>query len=87
VGFFLNASIERQYEFVQRRWLNWGQFDGLDNEPDPITAGEGRDFTWQRRFGPRRYPDLPRFVTVCGGEYFFLPGITAVRFLGDRSTF
>jgi Dyp-type peroxidase family len=87
VGFFLNASIERQFEFVQRKWLNWGQFDGLDNESDPITGTDGRDFTWQRRTGPRRYPDLPRFVTVRGGDYFFLPSTTALRYLGDPSNF
>lgn len=87
VGLFLNASIERQFEFVQRRWMNWGQFDGLSNDPDPITGPDGRDFTWQRRTGPRRYPGLPRFVTVRGGEYFFLPSITAMRFLSDPSSF
>lgn len=87
VGLFLNASIERQFEFVQRKWLSWGQFDGLSNDPDPITGPDGRDFTLQRRTGPRRYTGLPRFVTVCGGEYFFLPSITAMRFLSDPSSF
>jgi hypothetical protein len=24
---------------------------------------------------------LPRFVTVKGGEYFFVPGVTALRLL------
>lgn len=67
-GLFLNASIERQFEFVQRKWLNWGQFDGLGNDPDSITGPDGRDSTWQRRTGPRRYPGLPRFVPVCGGD-------------------
>ncbi len=87
VGLFLNASIERQFEFVQRKWLNWGQFDGLSNDPDPITGPDGRDFTWQQRTGPRRYTNLPRFVTVRGGEYFFLPSITAMRFLSCSSSF
>lgn len=87
VGFFLNASIERQFEFVQRKWLNWRQFDGLDDESDPVTGSEGRDFTWQRSTGPRRFADLPHFATVCGGEYFFLPGIAAVRYLATTSDF
>ena len=26
-----------------------------------------------------RYTDVPRFVSVRGGAYFFLPGISAVR--------
>ena len=83
VGVFLNASIERQYEFVQRQWLNWPRFDGLDNDPDPITGPGGADFTWQRRPFPRKYTALPRFVTVRGGEYFFMPSITAMHFLSD----
>lgn len=87
VGLFLTASIERQFEFVQRKWLNSGQFDGLTNEPDPITGPGGGDFTWQRPTGPRRFRGLPRFVTAQGGEYFFLPSITAMRFLSDPSSF
>jgi Dyp-type peroxidase family len=81
VGIFLNADIERQYEFVQREWLNAPSFDGLWNETDPILGSAGRDFTWQRRPIPRRRANLPRFVTVRGGEYFFVPGISALRFL------
>lgn len=81
VGLFLNASIERQFEFVQRKWLNAGEFDGLSGEPDPITGPGGGSFTWPRPTGPRRYAGLPRFVTARGGDYFFLPSITAMRFL------
>ena len=79
---FLNASIERQYEFVQRNWINDPRFDGLRNDADPVAGSGERDFTWQRRQRlPRRYTGLPRFISVRGGEYFFLPSITAMRFL------
>jgi Dyp-type peroxidase family len=81
IGMFLNASIERQYEFVQRNWINDPRFDGLRNDPDPIAGSGGGDFTWQRRPLPYRYNGLPRFTSVRGGEYFFLPSITAMRFL------
>jgi len=81
VGIFLNADIERQYEFVQRQWLNAPSFDGLWNAPDPILGPAGRDFTWQKRPVPRRRVGLPRFVTVRGGEYFFVPGISALQIL------
>ena len=84
VGVFLNASIERQYEFVQRVWINSPRFDDLPNDPDPISGPGGGDFTWQGR-PPRRLKGLPRFVTVRGGEYFFVPSITALRFLSDTS--
>jgi Dyp-type peroxidase family len=84
VGVFLNASIERQYEFVQREWINAPRFDDLENDPDPISGPGGGNFTWQGR-PPRRLKGLPRFVTVRGGEYFFVPSITALRFLSDTS--
>jgi Dyp-type peroxidase family len=81
VGIFLNADIERQYEFVQREWLNASSFDGLWNEADPILGPAGRDFTWQRRPVPRRRAGLARLVTVRGGEYFFVPGISTIQYL------
>ena len=87
VGLFLAGGIERQYEFVQRKWISWDRFDGLDGESDPVTGGAGRAFTWQRPTGPRRFGDLPRFVTVRGGEYFFLPGIAGIRYLATSSDF
>jgi len=34
---------------------------------------------------PWRYPiqGLPQFVTMRGGEYFFMPGLRALRWLAD----
>jgi Dyp-type peroxidase family len=81
VGIFFNADIERQYEYVQRQWLDAPSFDGLWNAADPLLGPAGRDFTWQRRPVPRRRVGLPRFVDVRGGEYFFVPGISALQFL------
>jgi Dyp-type peroxidase family len=85
VGVFLNANIERQYEFVQREWINAPRFDGLRNDPDPVAGPGAGDFTWQRRPLPRSLRRLPRFVTVRGGEYFFVPSITALHFMIDTS--
>jgi len=31
----------------------------------------------------RRIAGLPRFVTVHGGAYFFLPGLRALRYIAD----
>ena len=44
-------------------------------------AGKHNRFTIAARPAPRRVHDLPRFVDVKGGQYFFLPGIQALEFL------
>jgi deferrochelatase/peroxidase EfeB len=85
----LNANVARQFEFVQSAWLMSTKFDGLSGESDPImgnraTIGDGHstgNFTIPREQGLRRcISDLPQFVTVRGGAYFFLPGIRALRY-------
>jgi hypothetical protein len=44
---------------------------------------EGATFTRQARPLRRRVHDVPVFVTVRGGAYFFLPGRRALRFLAS----
>jgi len=43
----------------------------------------GDTFTIQARPIRQRVCDLPRFVTVRGGAYFFMPGIRALRYLAS----
>jgi Dyp-type peroxidase family len=88
----LNASISRQFEFIQNAWLFNPTFDGMSGEADPLLgnrlnfpAGHSTDaFTIPQASGPyRRISGLPRFITVRGGAYFFLPGLRALRFLAQ----
>src|SRR5712692_7892415 len=81
----LNADLLRQFEFIQQTWLNNPEFNGLDNDKDPIAAdnsGSGQ-FTIQAQPINRHLRGLTRFVTVRGGGYFFLPGIRTLRFLAN----
>jgi Dyp-type peroxidase family len=81
----LNADLLRQFEFIQQTWLNNPEFNGLDNDKDPIVGdnnGKG-EFTLQDEPINRHLQGLPRFVTVKGGGYFFLPGISTLRFLAN----
>ena len=89
----LNASISRQFEFVQTAWLDNPKFDGLD-ERDPLLgtrgptmAGTPTDtFTRPQDSGLcKRINGLSDFVTVRGGGYFFLPGISALRYISRLS--
>jgi Dyp-type peroxidase family len=80
----LVASLSRQFEFVQHTWLNNPTFHGLYDDNDPLTGGRhprGGTFTVPAHPVRRRYRDLPQFVRTRGGAYFFLPGISALRYL------
>ncbi|HUL54853.1 MAG TPA: hypothetical protein VLT83_15735 [Opitutaceae bacterium] len=75
----LCADLARQFEFVQQTWLNNPKFHGLNNEVDPIAAGDGlpddgRRFSIPRNPLRRRVCGLQKWVTVRGGGYYLLPG-------------
>jgi len=80
----LNADIERQFEFVQQNWINNPAFGGLYAERDPIIGAieNAGQFTVQANAVCQRLDGMSRFVTVVGGGYFFMPGISALRYLG-----
>jgi Dyp-type peroxidase family len=91
----LNASIGRQFEFVQNAWIMGTKFDGLGEESDPLLGNRlplpgcpmTNTFSVPQPDGIRqRISGLPQFVTVRGGAYFFLPSIRALWYmatLGD----
>ncbi len=82
----LNTNLARQYEFVQHSWVNNPTFNGLRDEPDPLVGArhaKGASFTTPARPVRRRYSDVPAFVRVRGGAYFFLPGVRALRYLAQ----
>jgi Dyp-type peroxidase family len=78
----LNTDLARQFEFIQRSWVGSGKFGDLYDERDPVAGGPGK-MTVPREPVRLCIPDLKRFVTVKGGEYFFLPGLRALEFLAD----
>lgn len=79
----LCANIARQFEFVQHTWLNNPKFNGLYDDADPLVGPAGRSLTVQAHPLHRRVADLPSFVGVRGGAYFFLPGVRGVRYLAS----
>lgn len=92
--FCVNASISRQFEFVQQTWLNDPKFARRWNEPDPITGSQanidaaaqtdaGAEFTIPQPTTRLRLQNVPQFVTVRAGAYLFLPGIAALRALTE----
>lgn len=83
----LNASISRQFEFVQQQWISYGNDAHLGNEKDLLLANHqpGEKYSIQGDTNPSNPPlfcaNLPNFVELRGGEYFFLPSITALGML------
>jgi Dyp-type peroxidase family len=82
----VNASIGSQFEFVQQVWANNPHFGGLTDNPDPLIGYDGQPGAAGSMLVPRpgldrRTADLPRFVTVRGGAYFFMPSLRALAWL------
>jgi Dyp-type peroxidase family len=86
INLFIQADIERQFEFVQKEWMKGGEFIGLDpNEQDPINGvgGDGSQMLVPGANQPFLF-DLPTFVRVKGGEYLFVPGLKALEGLIEQ---
>lgn len=85
VGVFLGAHIERQFEFIKSEWVNDGNFIGYPGEQDPVAGHHGGTGTATIPEKPirRRLRNLPSFVVTRGGEYCFLPGRRALRWLAE----
>ena len=85
---FAGAHLKRQFEFVKTQWLNDGIFIGAPLEKDPLVGpnDESSGFTIPQRPIRRRLQNLPPFVVTRGGEYFFAPGLTAMRWLAELDT-
>ncbi|MGH9394915.1 MAG: Dyp-type peroxidase, partial [Terriglobales bacterium] len=83
----LNASIFRQFEFVQQQWIEYGNDARQGNDKDTLLgnhAGQGR-FSIQGSADPGNPPficgGLPNFVELRGGDYFFMPSLTALAMM------
>ncbi|MBG7701261.1 Dyp-type peroxidase [Streptomyces sp. MC1] len=85
VGVFIGAHLERQFEFIKSEWVNDGNFIGYPGEQDPVAGhhdGTG-SATIPGKPVRRRLRNLPSFVLTRGGEYCFVPGLRALRWLAE----
>lgn len=86
----LGASISRQFEFVQQQWVNYGNDFKLGSDRDPILGNQpegGGRMTIQTDPDSGKPPHfcaaIPRFVETRGGDYFFVPSLTALDAIAD----
>ena len=81
----LNASISRQFEFVQQQWMEYGNDFRLGNDKDVlIGTNDGHGKALIQGDPPHICPGLPHFVECRGGDYFFIPSMTSLRLLANQ---
>jgi hypothetical protein len=90
LGYFVNASIENQFQFIMREWMNNYEFVGgtrLDPHAKGVITGTNnpggqcvRDPPAGRRT-PAAITGFGNFATTRAAAYWFLPSLTALRFI------
>jgi Dyp-type peroxidase family len=82
---FISAKAMATMEFLQQEWINNGNFMRLGEERDPNVGlqEERATFTIPRDPVRRRVHGIETFNVLRGGEYFFMPSLTALRWLGN----
>lgn len=83
----VGASIFRQFEFVQQQWIEYGLDFHQGNNTCPLVGSHHR----HRRYTipsdpegdvpPYILGDLETFVECRGGDYFFIPSLTALNMI------
>jgi Dyp-type peroxidase family len=82
------ASLSRQFEFIQQQWINYGLDANAGNDTCPLVGNRAGDAKFVLPVDPDSgeapfiWSGIPKFVEMRGGEYFFLPSMTALRMIG-----
>ncbi|XYJ11605.1 Dyp-type peroxidase [Telluria sp. B2] len=82
---FISARAYDTIEFLQQEWINRGNFIDLGAERDAVvglheTPGS---FTLPQAPVRRRLDGVTTFNRLRGGEYLFMPSLSALRWIGE----
>jgi len=82
---FISARAMTTIEFLQQEWINDGDFIGAGQERDPIIGLQEDNATFTMPKAPvrRRLHGIETFNVLRGGEYFFMPSISALKWLAN----
>jgi deferrochelatase/peroxidase EfeB len=90
LGYFINSSIENQYEFVLGNWVNDSEFAGAvrlhPKSKDPMIGTQDPAesiFVIPQASGapPIKITGFQSFITTKAAAYCFLPSVTAIKFI------
>jgi deferrochelatase/peroxidase EfeB len=90
LGYFINSSIENQYEFVLGQWVNDSEFAGAvrlnPKSKDPLIGTQNPTesiFVIPQADGkpPIKITGFSSFIRTKAAAYCFLPSITAIKFI------
>ena len=89
----LNADIGRQFEFIQQQWVNCGNDFREGNDKEVLLGNHSpqsptrviHNVDPRGEAPPRFVNDIPRLVETRGGDYFFVPSLTAMRLIARGS--
>lgn len=85
----INSSINRQFEFVQQQWINYGNDFRAANDKEIILGNHDDEHPSKAVLqvaadsdeAPYFLSKIPRLVETRGGDYFFIPSMTALRMI------
>ena len=85
---FISAKAMATMEFLQQEWINNGNFMSLGDERDPNVGlqEDGATFTIPQEPVRRRIHGIETFNVLRGGEYFFMPSLSALQMAAGTST-
>ena len=92
LGYFINSSIENQYEFVLGHWVNDSEFAGAvrlnPKSKDPMIGTQDPAesiFVIPQTNGapPIKVTGFSSFTKTKAAAYCFLPSVTAIKFISN----
>lgn len=82
---FISAKAMDTLEFLQKEWINKANFIGQGDERDPIVGVQDESLTFTLPKEPlrQRLRGLETFNELRGGEYLFMPSLSALKWLSE----
>ncbi|SKB61289.1 hypothetical protein SAMN05660477_00224 [Soonwooa buanensis] len=81
----ISANAMGTLEFLLKQWANDGNSQNLGTEKDPLIGVQDKDGLFTMPADPlvKRYRGLSTFNIVKGGEYCFIPSLSALQWISD----